>query len=122
MKVQAAKTRAEDEAEFERQIAELGVKRQAAWEDLQAQTQTELQVWDAELEKLKAGVAAKKAEFSTDYHRQVEVHLIELEAVVRDLRRKATRASLESTLESDRRLAELYNKRRTLREKLYTRK
>ncbi len=122
MKVQAAKTRAEDKAEFERRIAELRVKRQAAWEDLQAQTQAELQVWSAELEKLKAEVAAKKAEFSADNHRQVEAGLIELEAVVKDLRRKATKASFESTLELDRRLTELYDKRRTLREKLHTRK
>ena len=122
MSDQAAKTRAEDETEFERRIAKLRVKRQAAWENLQAQTQAELQVWDAELEKLKAGAAAKKAEFATDYHRQVEAHLAELEAVVKDLRRQATRASFESTVDLNRRLAELADKRRTLREKLHTRK
>ena len=81
-----------------------------------------MQVWSAELEKLKAEAAAKKARLSADNHRQVEAHLVELEAVIKDLKRKATRASFESTLELDRRLTELYDKRRTLREKLYTRK
>ena len=122
MKVQTTKTEAEDKTEFEQRIAELQVKRQAAWESLRAQTQAELQVWNAELEKLKAEAAAKKAEFSAENHRQVEAGLIELEAVVKDLRRKATRASFESTLELDRRLTELYDKRRTLREKLHPRK
>ena len=122
MKVQTTKTAAEDKTEFEQRITELQVKRQAAWENLRAQTQAELQVWSAELEKLKAEVATKKARLSADNHRQVEVHLSELEAVVKDLRRKATRASFESTLELDRRLTELYDKRRTLREKLHTRK
>ena len=122
MKVQATKTAAEDKTEFEQRITELQVQRQAAWENLRAQTQAELQVWDAELEKLKAEAAAKQAEFATDNHRQVEAHLVELEVVVKDLKRKATRASFESTLELNRRLTELYDKRRTLREKLHTRK
>ncbi len=122
MKVRATTTEAEDKTEFDQRIAELQVKRQAAWESLRAQTQAELQVWNAELEKLKAEAAAKKAEFSADNHHQVEAGLIELETVVKDLRRKATRASFESTLELDRRLTDLYDKRRRLREKLHTRK
>ena len=117
MKNQAIKTEAEDKTDFEQRIAELQVKRQAAWESLRAHIQAELQVWNAELEKLKAEGAAKQAEFSADNHRQMEADLVELEAAVKDLRRKATRASFESTLELDRRLTELYDKRRTLRER-----
>lgn len=121
MNDQATKPEAKDKTDFEQRIAELQVKRQAARESLRVQTQAELQVWSAELKNLKAEAAAKQAQFSADSHRQIEAGLIELEAVVKDLRRKATRASFESTLELNRRLAELFDKRRTLREKLHTR-
>lgn len=121
MKDQTTQTAAKDKTEFERRLIELQVKRQAAWEDLRTQTQAELQVWSAELENLKAEAAAKQARLSADGHRQAEAQLAELEAIVKDLRRKATRASFESTLELQRRLTELYDKRRTLREKLHTR-
>lgn len=122
MNDQATKTTAQDKTDFEQRIAESQVKRQAAWESLRAQLQAELQVWSAELKKLKAEGAVKQAEFSADSHRQIEAGLIELEAVVKDLRRKATKASFESTVELDRRLTELYDKRLALSEKLRPRK
>jgi transketolase len=122
MKDQTTQTAAKDKTDFERRLTELQRKRQAAWENLRAQTQAELQVWSAELEKLKAEAAAKQARLSADGHRQAEAQLAELEAIVKDLRRKATRASFESTLELERRLTELYDKRRALSEKLRPRK